>query len=53
MYSYTASIFWLLTWPLLIIVAFHASRFAIKKFLPLLEEEQQVSEEENTDSQAQ
>ncbi|MFW6224515.1 MAG: hypothetical protein ACOC4R_02520 [Bacteroidota bacterium] len=32
MYSYTASIFWYLSWPLLILVSFLAIRWTLKKF---------------------
>jgi phosphotransferase system glucose/maltose/N-acetylglucosamine-specific IIC component len=39
MYSYTASVFWLLSWPVLIIIAFFLSRWALKKFNLMYDEE--------------
>lgn len=45
MYSYTASIFWLLSWPVLIIIAFFLSRWALKKFGLMYDEESGSAEE--------
>lgn len=36
MYSYTASIFWYLSWPLLILVSYLAVRWTLRKFEPVL-----------------
>ncbi|MFO8087290.1 MAG: hypothetical protein R6T91_05710 [Bacteroidales bacterium] len=48
MYSYTASIFWYLSWPVLIFIAFHLTRWAVNKFLPLIENEEMPTSENSS-----
>ena len=51
MYSYTASVFWLLSWPLLIFVAFHVIRWVLKKYIPIIESDEETNKEDG-DSEA-
>lgn len=53
MYSYTASIFWLLSWPVLILIVFFVSRWALKKLTPLLEDQQENESTEQKQDQPQ
>ncbi|MCF8219804.1 MAG: hypothetical protein K9I29_09855 [Bacteroidales bacterium] len=46
MYSYTASVFWLLSWPLLIFVAFHITRWVVKKYLPIIDSDEETGQEQ-------
>lgn len=54
MYSYTASVFWLLSWPVLIFVAFHVTRWVLKKYSPIIESDEETDkEDENTETASQ
>ncbi|MCF8332243.1 MAG: hypothetical protein K9H84_07310 [Bacteroidales bacterium] len=47
MYSYTASVFWYLSWPLLIFVVFHVSRWVLKKYTPIIEGQENDTNQES------